>query len=43
MQVLARACGHDDLQSFVQNVLTTWHESMAKLPGIPFAGNSEDS
>jgi len=43
MQVLARACGHHDLQSFAQHDLTTWHESMAKLTGISFAGDSEGS
>jgi glutamate synthase domain-containing protein 2 len=43
MQLLARACGHHDLQSFAQNDLTTWHESMAKLASISFAGHTEDS
>jgi hypothetical protein len=42
MQVLARACGHHDLQDFALRDLTTWQNTMAKLAGISFAGNTED-
>jgi glutamate synthase domain-containing protein 2/CDGSH-type Zn-finger protein len=42
MQVLARACGHEGLQQFNQNDLTTWHKSMAELTGIGFAGHHEE-
>jgi len=38
MQVLARACGHDDLQKFNLNDLTTWKKDMAELSGVPFGG-----
>lgn len=41
MQVLARACGHHNLQDFSRRDLTTWHKSMADLTGIAFAGDSE--
>ncbi|MFO8045575.1 MAG: glutamate synthase-related protein [Halomonas sp.] len=38
MQVMARACGHDDLAKFNRNDLTTWKREMALLSGVPFAG-----
>ena len=38
MQVLARACGHDDLSKFVPDDLTTWRREMADLSGLKFAG-----
>ena len=38
MQVLARACGHDDLSSFSARDITTWKREMADLSGIRFAG-----
>lgn len=38
MQVMARACGHDHLNQFNANDLTTWKKEMAELTGIPFAG-----
>ena len=41
MQVLARACGHNNLQSFTASDVTTWHNEMAKLAGISFAGDPD--
>ncbi len=38
MVVLARACGHDDLQKFDSDDLTTWKRDIAELAGIRFAG-----
>jgi glutamate synthase domain-containing protein 2/CDGSH-type Zn-finger protein len=38
MKVLARACGHNDLQQFNSNDITTWKKDMAELTGINFAG-----
>lgn len=38
MQVMARACGHDDLGKFNKNDITTWKRDMAELTGIQFAG-----
>ena len=38
MVVLARACGHDDLQKFNINDLTSWKREIAELAGIRFAG-----
>ena len=38
MVVLARACGHSDLQQFNINDLTTWKREIAELAGIRFAG-----
>ncbi|GLP95502.1 glutamate synthase-related protein [Paraferrimonas sedimenticola] len=38
MQVMARACGHHSLAQFNANDLATWHEQMAKLTGIRYAG-----
>lgn len=38
MQVLARACGHDDLSGFTARDITTWKREVADLSGIRFAG-----
>jgi glutamate synthase domain-containing protein 2 len=40
MQVMARACGHDHLNKFNQNDITTWKKDMADLTGIQFGGVS---
>jgi glutamate synthase domain-containing protein 2 len=42
MQVMARACGHDHLNQFSLNDLTTWKPDMARLAGIPFGGVALD-
>ena len=39
MQVMARACGHDDLQKFNQDDIATWNRDMYHLTGIHYAGN----
>jgi glutamate synthase domain-containing protein 2 len=38
MQVMARACGHDDLSKFNKNDLATWHREMAELSGVRYSG-----
>jgi len=38
MQVMARACGHDHLNKFSVDDLTTWHREMAALAGIEYGG-----
>ncbi|MCI0832750.1 MAG: CDGSH iron-sulfur domain-containing protein [Chloroflexi bacterium] len=38
MKVLARACGHNDLQKFELGDLTTWKREMADLSGVRFGG-----
>jgi glutamate synthase domain-containing protein 2 len=38
MQVLARACGHDALNKFEPNDLSTFERSVSELTGIRFAG-----
>ena len=38
MVVLARACGHNDLQKFSLDDLTTWKREIADLTGIRYAG-----
>jgi glutamate synthase domain-containing protein 2/CDGSH-type Zn-finger protein len=38
MQVLARACGHDDLSKFCPEDITTWKRELSDLSGIQFAG-----
>ncbi len=38
MQVMARACGHNDLNKFHQHDLATWHREMAQLSGVNFSG-----
>jgi methylamine---glutamate N-methyltransferase subunit C len=38
MQVLARACGHNHLNQFQLDDLTTWNREMAYLTGVAYAG-----
>jgi glutamate synthase domain-containing protein 2 len=38
MQVMARACGHDHLNGFDRDDITTWKKEMADLTGIRYAG-----
>ncbi|MEH6593820.1 MAG: glutamate synthase, partial [Halioglobus sp.] len=38
MQVMARACGHDALDQFSIEDLTTWKKEMTELTGIGYAG-----
>ena len=38
MQVMARACGHDDFVKFNKKDLATWHKAMADLSGIKYSG-----
>jgi glutamate synthase domain-containing protein 2 len=38
MQVMARACGHDDLSKFNKNDLASWHREMALLSGVEYSG-----
>ncbi len=38
MQVMARACGHNDLNKFNNNDLATWHREMALLSGVAYSG-----
>ena len=38
MQVMARACGHDDLGKLNKNDLATWHREMALLSGVAYSG-----
>ena len=38
MQLMARACGHDHLNKFSVNDLTTWKKEMADLSGVPYGG-----
>jgi glutamate synthase domain-containing protein 2/nitrite reductase/ring-hydroxylating ferredoxin subunit len=40
MQVMARACGHDHLNKFCIDDLTTWNRDMAHLTGIAYGGVS---
>ena len=42
MQVMARACGHDHLNKFCIDDLTTFDREMAHLTGIAYAGVSVD-
>ncbi|MCU7930237.1 MAG: alpha-hydroxy-acid oxidizing protein [Candidatus Thiodiazotropha sp. (ex Codakia rugifera)] len=42
MQVMARACGHDHLNKFCVDDLTTFDREMAHLTGIAYAGVSLD-
>ena len=42
MQVMARACGHDHLNKFCVDDLTTWDRDMAHLTGIAYGGLSLD-
>ncbi|WP_018872982.1 glutamate synthase-related protein [Thioalkalivibrio sp. ALJ16] len=43
MQVLARACGHANLEDFGPNDLTTFDRDLARLAGIQYAGVLEGS
>ena len=36
MQVMARACGHNDLSKFNNKDLATWHREMALLSGVSY-------
>jgi glutamate synthase domain-containing protein 2/nitrite reductase/ring-hydroxylating ferredoxin subunit len=38
MKTLARACGHERLQAFSPDDLSTWHREMASLTGVRYAG-----
>ncbi len=38
MQVMARACGHNDLSKLNDNDLATWHREMALLSGVAYSG-----
>jgi glutamate synthase domain-containing protein 2 len=38
MKVMARACGHDHLNKYNPNDITTWKRDMADLTGIKFGG-----
>ncbi|WP_419904573.1 glutamate synthase-related protein [Kiloniella sp.] len=38
MQILARACGHNSLQEFSIEDLTTWKRDMASLSGVSYGG-----
>jgi glutamate synthase domain-containing protein 2 len=38
MQILARACGHDDFAKFSADDLVTWKRDMAELSGVNFGG-----
>ncbi len=40
MTVMARACGHDHLNKFNLNDLTTWKKEMSEWTGITFGGAS---
>jgi len=40
MKVMARACGHDHVNKFNPEDITTWKEQMASLTGIKYAGIS---
>lgn len=42
MQVMARACGHDHLNRFCIDDLTTWKQEMAHLTGIRYGGVSAE-
>ena len=38
MQVMARACGHDHLNTFNKDDLATWHREMSLLSGVMYSG-----
>ena len=40
MQVLARACGHNNLSDFALRDITTWKKEMSDLSGVRFGGVS---
>jgi hypothetical protein len=37
-QVMARACGHSDLDQLCVDDLTTWNFEMSRLAGIAYGG-----
>lgn len=39
MNVMARACGHNHLNQFTQEDLSSWKKEMAELSGVRFAGS----
>ncbi len=41
MQVMARACGHNDFSQFTKKDLATWHREMALLSGVKYSGITE--
>ena len=41
MQVMARACGHNDFSQFTKKDLATWHREMALLSGVKYSGVTE--
>ena len=38
MKILARACGHNHLNQFTKDDLTTWKKEMSELSGVKFSG-----
>jgi len=38
MQIMARACGHDHLNQFANEDLSTYHKDLAELAGIEWSG-----
>jgi glutamate synthase domain-containing protein 2 len=40
MKIMARACGHDHLNKFSKNDLTTWKREFSDLSGVKFSGLS---
>ncbi len=42
MKLLARACGHDHLNQFNRQDITTWKKTVSELTGIEFAGYDPD-
>ncbi|VAW61646.1 Glutamate synthase [NADPH] large chain [hydrothermal vent metagenome] len=38
MQVMSRACGHNDLNKLNKNDLASWHREMALLSGVKYSG-----
>jgi len=42
MKVMARACGHNHLDQFCLDDLTTWNREMAHLTGVAYGGVSLD-
>jgi len=41
MQVMARACGHDELGKFNKQDLATWHRELALLSGVRYSGYAD--
>ncbi|MFK5894129.1 MAG: glutamate synthase-related protein [Pseudomonadota bacterium] len=42
MQVMARACGHNDLNKFNNHDLATWNREMALLSGVVYSAYTHD-